>query len=79
MKRGKKRMRREEGGCDTKNFDFPCCDDLIYISLAFFWCTSAFLLQAVTFTESVVYLASERVPGVEILLLLLLLQEPTSS
>lgn len=36
-------------------------------------CTSAFLLQAVTFTESVVYLASERVPGVEILLLLLLL------
>lgn len=71
-------MRREEGVCDTKNFDSPCCDDLIYISLAFFGCTSAFLLQAVTFTESVVYLASERVPGVEILLLLLL-QEPTSS
>lgn len=28
-------MRREEGVCDTKNFDSPCCDDLIYISLAF--------------------------------------------
>lgn len=26
---------RREGGCDTKNFDSPCCDDLIYISLAF--------------------------------------------